>query len=48
MNNISLEELKFVSPRIVLYVAMAYAATRVVKFGINQTAKLIGVKTDRA
>jgi hypothetical protein len=43
---ISFEELKFVTPRIFLYAGVAYAATRLVKVGMDQASRLLGLENN--
>jgi len=43
----SLEELKFITPRVALYVGVAYVTIRGVKLAVNSASRLLGLSTDK-
>ena len=47
MNNISVEELKSITPRIVLYVGLAYVTCLGIKTAVNGAARLLGLKAEK-
>ena len=45
---ISLEEMKFMSSRVVVYTAVAYLTVRAVGFATDQASRLLGLDTPRS